>query len=174
MTDKERIADAERNMRRYLEDELIVKSPLRKDIFQTFKRNSKESFDVSEKLLNDNSSSLWVVVTAYYSMYYIANAAIYKFGYKIGSKISHQITADALVVFVRNKLKTVVLNDFEDAQAEALDITKTADEIIDSFAKELSKRSEFQYETTELIKRESAKTSLERARRFIFEMEKLC
>jgi len=37
----------------------------------------------------------------------------------------------------------------------------------------MEKRSVFQYETTEEIKKAKAKTSLERAKRFAFEMEKL-
>lgn len=174
MLDQKRITEAQSNMRKYLEDGLISKiSQYKNEILQTYKRNYKESFEVAEKLFNENSSSLWVVVTSYYSMYYIANAVIYKNGCKISSKISHKITSDALIVFVRNKLKKALIEDFENARDAALDITQTADEIIDNFDKELGKRSDFQYETTEQIKRTSAKTSLERARQFIFEMEKL-
>ncbi|BAW31502.1 MAG TPA: hypothetical protein PLO64_07020 [Methanothermobacter sp.] len=58
-------------------------------------------------------SSLWVIVSSYHAMYYIANAVLYKFGYKIGHEISHKVTGDALIVFVRNKLKERFLEDFE-------------------------------------------------------------
>ena len=44
-------------------------------------------------------------VISYYSMFYIANAVLFKIGYKIGEQTPHKITADALIVFVRNKLK---------------------------------------------------------------------
>jgi len=47
------------------------------------------------------------------------------------------------------------------------------DEVINSFSQEMGKRSLFQYETTEEIKKGKANTSVERAKEFIFEMEKL-
>ena len=84
-------------------------------------------------------------------MYYMANAVLYKLGYKVGSKISHKVTADALIVFVRNKLKDVLLEEFEDIQEEALEIAKIkSDELIESFDLERKKRSKFQYEMTEV------------------------
>ena len=107
-------------------------------------------------------------------MYYITNAVLYKIGYKIGSKVSHKVTADALIVFVRNKLKKNLLEDYEQAKEEALEIIgRKTDEIIESFDREMEKRSTFQYESTEEIKRTKANTSLERAKRFVFEMKKL-
>ena len=107
-------------------------------------------------------------------MYYMANAVLYKLGYKVGSKISHKVTADALIVFVRNKLKDVLLEEFEDIQEEALEIAKIkSDELIESFDLERKKRSKFQYEMTEVVKLNKAKTSLERAKRFCFELRKL-
>lgn len=119
-------------------------------------------------------SNLWVIVTSYYSMYYITNAVLYKIGYKIGSKISHKITADSLIVFIRNRLKKSLIEDYDEAKEEAFDIIgKETDAIIESFDREMEKRSFFQYETTEEIKGAKAKTSLERAKKFVFEMEKL-
>jgi hypothetical protein len=59
-------------------------------------------------------------------------------------------------------------------QEDALEIIgRKSDELISNFDKELGKRSIFQYETTEEIKMAKAKTSLERAKKFIFEMRKL-
>ena len=141
---------------------------------ETYIRNYRESLEVAQKLFEQNLSSLWVIVTAYYSMYYIANAALYKLGYKVGGKISHKVTADALIVFIRKKLKKELLEEYEEAQEEALEIMgKKADEIIAHFDKELEKRSIFQYESTEEIKRVKAETSLKRAKEFIFEMKKV-
>jgi uncharacterized protein (UPF0332 family) len=48
-----------------------------------------------------------------------------------------------------------------------------ADEIIGFFDSERMKRSRFQYGMTENVKSQKAQTSLERAKRFIFELEKL-
>ena len=175
MLNEKRIKQVQSNTKTYIEDNLIWKVKIyRKEILNTYKRNYKESLDVAKRLLDENLSNLWVIVTSYYSMYYITNAVLYKIGYKIGSKISHKITADALIIFVRNKLKKNLIEDYEKAKEEALDlIERKTDEIISSFDRELEKRSIFQYESTEEIKRAKAETSFERAKKFAFEMEKL-
>ena len=175
MLDEKRIKEAEKNIRGYLEDGLIWKyKDFRHEILETYERNYKESIDVSQKLLDQNLSNLWVVVISYYSMYYITNAVLYKTGYKIGSKVSHKVASDALIVFIRNKLKKSLLEDYENAKEEALEIIgRKTDDIIESFDREMEKRSTFQYESTEEIKMAKAATSLERAKKFIFEMSKL-
>jgi uncharacterized protein (UPF0332 family) len=175
MLDEARIKEAQENVKRYLDDGLIwrVKTS-RNEILETYERNYKESIELANKVFEENLSNLWVVVISYYSMFYIANAVLYKIGHKVGSKVSHKVTADALIVFVRNKLKKSFLEDYEKAEDEALGIIgRKADEIISSYDKEMAKRSVFQYETTEDIKRAKAETSLERAGNFIFEMKKL-
>lgn len=175
MLDEKRVKEAESNIKGYLDDGLLWKYKLsRKEILETYKRNYQESLDVAQKIFDQNLSNLWTVVISYYSMYYIANAVLYKIGYKIGTKVSHKVTADALIVFVRNKLKKSLLEDYEEAKEEALDIIgRKTNDIIESFDKEMKKRSVFQYESTEEIKKEKAKTSIERAKKFIFEMKKL-
>jgi len=175
MLNEKRLKEAESNVKGYLEDGLIwkYKDP-RQEILETYQRNYQESLDVAQKLFEQNLSNLWIIVISYYSMYYITNAVLYKIGYKIGSKVSHKVTADALIVFVRNKLKKNLLEDYEQAKEEALEIIgRKTDEIIESFDREMEKRSTFQYESTEEIKRTKANTSLERAKRFVFEMKKL-
>ena len=175
MLNEKRLKEAESNVKGYLEDGLIwkYKDP-RQEILETYQRNYQESLGVAQKLFEQNLSNLWIIVISYYSMYYITNAVLYKIGYKIGSKVSHKVTADALIVFVRNKLKKNLLEDYEQAKEEALEIIgRKTDEIIESFDREMEKRSTFQYESTEEIKRTKANTSLERAKRFVFEMKKL-
>lgn len=103
-------------------------------------------------------------------MFYIANAVLYKLGYKVGSKIAHKVTADALIVYIKNKLTSNLLEDYEIANEEAMAIS---DNIMQNFDLERLKRSKFQYETTEEIKQGKAETSLNRAKEFIAEMEKL-
>ncbi|MDO8656319.1 MAG: hypothetical protein Q7K45_03695 [Nanoarchaeota archaeon] len=175
MLDTQRLKEAESNVKNYLQEKLIWKyGSYQKEIFETYLRNYKDSLEVAQKLFEQNLSPLWIIVTSYYSMYYIANAALYKIGYKVGGKISHKVTADALIVFIRNKLKKELLEDYEEAQEEALEIIgKKTDEIISHFEKELEKRSIFQYKSTEEIKRAKAETSLKRAKEFIFEMKKM-
>jgi len=175
MLDKKRIKEAENNVKRYLEEGLLKKiKEHNDDIFNTFKKNSEESLKVADLLSKNSLSWLWTVVCSYYSMFYIANAVIYKMSYKIGEKIAHKVTSDTLIVYVRKKLKESLLEDFEAAKEEALELAGIkADELIDSFDFERVKRSRFQYEMAEPIKKTKAETSLTRAKKFIFEMEKI-
>src|SRR3989338_6944364 len=123
MLNEKRLKEAESNVKGYLEDGLIwkYKDP-RQEILETYQRNYQESLDVAQKLFEQNLSNLWIIVISYYSMYYITNAVLYKIGYKIGSKVSHKVTADALIVFVRNKLKKELLEEYEEAQEDALEL----------------------------------------------------
>lgn len=182
MLDEKKIKEAHSNVKNYLVEELMKKIIVIDDkVKNIFVKNCKESLKVAKLLFKENYSDLWTIVCSYYSMYYIANAVLYKLYYKIGDKISHKITFDALIVYVRDKLKNLLvedyeklLEDYEEVQNEALEIAgiKT-DEIIHSFDLERIKRSRLQYRTTESAKHVKAKTSLERAKRFVFEMEKL-
>jgi|SRR3989344_4625742 len=175
MLDEKRIKEAENNIKRYLEEGLLKKiKEYNENIFNTFRKDSEESLKVAGLLSKNNLSWLWTIVCSYYSMFYIANAVIYKLGYKIGGKIAHKITSDALIFYVRKKLKEKLLEDFETAKEEALELAGIkADELIESFDFERLKRSRFQYEMTEPIKKTKAETSLNRAKKFVFEMEKL-
>ncbi len=69
-----------------------------------------------------------------------------------------------------------MLNDkrVKETKEDALEIIgRKTDDILEDFEKEREKRSVFQYESTEEIKHEKARTSLERAKKFIFEMKKI-
>ncbi|MBI2146890.1 hypothetical protein HYU19_00250 [Candidatus Woesearchaeota archaeon] len=170
MLSNEKLKEAERNIRQYLSEGLIKKEQLRKIVFETYLRNHRESLLVARKLFNEQISPLWVVVISYYSMFYIANALLYKIGYKIGPKVAHKVTSDALIVFVRNKLKDHLIENYEIASTEALIIS---DNLLQNYNFEKEKRSVFQYESTEEIKMAKAKTSLERAEEFSKEIEQM-
>ena len=174
MLDEKRIREAENNIRSYLDEGLLKKTTMNKQIMDVLLRNAKESLKIAEEIHQRNLSELWVIVCSYYAMYYYANAVLLKFGYKVGEKIVHKVTSDALIVFVRNKLKKSFLEDFEEAKEEALELAGLkADEIIESFEFERIKRTRFQYEMTEMVKKTKAETSINRAKKFVFEMEKL-
>lgn len=175
MLDNERIREAERNVKGYLSEGLMRKaSESDKNILGILGRNSEESLETANFLFKNDMSLLWVVVCSYYSMYYAANEVLYRCGYKIGHKISHKITSDALIVLVRSKLKEKLLEEYEEAKGEAFELANLkTNEIIESFDLERGKRSRFQYEMTDIIKKGKAETSLERAKRFVFEMKKL-
>lgn len=177
MIDTKRIKEAESNIRQYLSDRL-----LKKEKNETAKRmyleNSELSIETSSRLLSLEDESykpyLWAIVTAYYSMFYIANAVLLNIGYRVGDKISHKVTNDALIVFVRNKLKRELLEEYEDAKEDALEIISSkTDAILASFDLELQKRSKFQYQMDETAKKGRALTSLQRAKEFRAAMKKL-
>ncbi|MBU4502304.1 MAG: hypothetical protein KKA79_06915 [Nanoarchaeota archaeon] len=112
MLDKRRIKQAQKNLSIYIEDRLIRKTKeTREKILETYKRNCRESLEVAEKLLKEDVSYLWVIVGSYYSMYYITNAVLYHMGYKVGDKIVHKVTSEALIVLIKDKLKKKMLED---------------------------------------------------------------
>ena len=66
------------------------------------------------------------------------------------------------------------MEEYEDVKDEALElISYKVDNVITSFDFEKEKRSKFQYQMSEKIKKNKAVTSLERAKSFSFEMKKL-
>lgn len=175
MLTKERIKQAKTNVNNYITEGMIKKvKEINQNIINVYVKNSEESLKVANHLLKEDISTLWVIVPSYYSMYYIANAVLYNLGYKIGHKISHKITADSLITFVRKKLKDNLIEDYEKTKDNALELAgiKT-DKIIKSFDFEKNKRGRFQYNMTENVKKAKAKTSLERAKVFASEMERL-
>jgi uncharacterized protein (UPF0332 family) len=177
MLDKKRINEAEKNVRLYLEEGL-----LKKDNNETAAKMYIENCDLSLETAQKLSSMeteiykpyLWVIVSSYYAMYYIANATLLSVNYKVGEKISHKVTSDALIVFVRNKLKKQLLEEYEEAKEDALElISQKTDMLLKNLDYERGKRSKFQYQMDEQIKKAKALTSLERAKEFVFEMKKL-
>lgn len=174
MLNEKRIKEAEINFKSYLNEGLIRKEKFKKEVFNTYMKNYQESIKLLNFIDKNKISCLWEIVVAYYSMFYIANAFLYKIGYKTGSRIVHKVTADALIVLARKKLNESFLEDFDDIQQEALEFASTkADEIVSSFDKERVKRNIFQYGTHEEIKESKAKTSFSRATQFCNEIMKL-
>jgi len=172
MLDEDRIKEAERNVKSYINEGLIFKKEFNPLIFRILLNNAEESLKVAKLLYEQNHSDFWAIVASYYSMYYSANAVLFKLGYKIGDKISHKVTAESLIVFVRHKLKASLLEGYYETKEIALAGIK-ADSLIESFDLERGKRGRLQYELTEEAKHSKAKTSFERAREFLAEMEKL-
>ncbi|MEK6904797.1 MAG: hypothetical protein AABX24_00165 [Nanoarchaeota archaeon] len=174
MLTKERIKEAESNVNSYLEEGLLKKAIMNKQVMDIFLRNAKESLRVAEEVHQKNISELWAIVCSYYSMYYSANAVLLKLGYKVGEKIVHKVTSDAIIVYVRGKLKGSLIEGYEDSKEEALNLAgMKADALIESFDFERNKRGLIQYQTLEIEKKSKAKTSLQRAKEFTREMEKL-
>jgi uncharacterized protein (UPF0332 family) len=172
MITKNRIKEAENNFKKYLEEELIKKS-FNNTAQEIFLKNANESLKAAQ-ILFENKISLWTIVSSYYSMFYMANAVLLSLGYKTGDKIVHKVTADALIFIVKPKLKKQILEDYEEIKEQALQIAEIkSDELVSNFDYERNKRNTIQYQTTKSDINNKAKTSLKRAKEFLFEMEKL-
>jgi uncharacterized protein (UPF0332 family) len=169
--DEKRVMQAEKNFRIYLEEGKMQRiSRMNPLIYNTYLRNARESLAVADQLYKNKTSSLWVVVASYYSMFYIACAYLYKLGYKAGHEIIHQVVNEALIVQGRHKIKNHLLEAYETGKDEALSLSDT---YLRNYESEKIKKSTFQYETTENIKESKAQTSLERAKEFLTLMEEI-
>ncbi len=174
MIDKERRKEAQQNFAQYLQDGLIKKEK-NETAKAMYAKNADLSLNLAEECMNSSLKPyIWVVVISYYSMFYIANAVLLELGYKTGDKVAHKVTNDALIVLVMDKIKKGLLEEYENAKEDALEIASIkSDEIIAFYGLEMDKRSRFQYDMTESIQEQKANTSLKRARQFMLEMKKL-
>lgn len=163
--DEQRIKQAEKNFKLYLQEGKIKKiEKFEKVIYDTYLRNSQESLNSANQLFQNKTSYLWIVVTSYYSMFYMACAYLYKLGYKPGDEIIHQVVNESLIVQGRHKIKNYILENYVEEKEKALIIV---DSYLENYEKEKAKRASFQYQTTEEIKENKARTSLNRAKEFI-------
>lgn len=172
--EKEKRDEAKKNYDQYLKEGLIKKE--RNETARAmYLKNAELSLNLAEECANSELKPyLWVVVIAYYSMFYIANAVLLNLGYRIGNKIVHKVTSDALVVLVMDKIRRGLLEEYEDTKKDALEIASVkSEELITFYSLEMDKRSRFQYDMTESIQEQKAKTSLNRAKEFMLEMKKL-
>jgi len=174
MISAKRIKEASSNFSMYLQDGLIKKEK-NETAKQMYLENAEMSLSVSENLLKDSLKPyLWVIVCSYYSMFYIANAVLLNLGYKVGENIAHKVTTDALIVLVLGRLKKELLSEFEKIQEDALELASArAESVVGSYDLERAKRSRFQYDMGEKVKSEKARTSLLRAKEFMFELKKI-
>ena len=79
--------------------------------------------------------------------------------FKVGDKIVHKVTADALIVYVRGKLKESLIEEYEETKEEAMNLAGIkADSLIENFDFERTKRSIIQYKTIEIEKRSKAES----------------
>ncbi|MDA3836864.1 MAG: HEPN domain-containing protein [Nanoarchaeota archaeon] len=175
MIDEKRIKIAKRSFDRFLKEGLL-KREKNETAFQMYLNNADLSLKVAIKLLNDEKLKpyLWVIVSSYYSMFYMANAVLLNMGYRIGKESVHAVTNEALITLVLKNLRKELLSEYGKIMEDVLSISSSkATEIIKSYSNERNKRAIFQYEISEDIKERKAKTSVQRAKEFNFEMRKL-
>jgi len=169
--DEKRIKQAENNFRKYVQEGKIKEvSKIDSLIYETYLKNARESLNVANQLFQNKTSSLWVVVSSYYAMFYMACAYLYKSGYKPGDEIIHQVVNESLIVKGRHKIKNHLLEAYEVGKEEALSIS---DNYLKNYESEKIKRATFQYNTTEEIKESKAQTSLTRAKEFLTLIEEI-
>lgn len=201
ITNKE-VNEAERNVAQYLSEDLLTKDKPNIQLVNFYKDTAKNSFQVAQHLFNLSTDKelkkkigfteefecfLWVVVSSYYSMFYMANAALSKLGLKVGDKIPHKVTQDALIVYFikNNKLAKHLLENYIETKNEVLNVMNMAEEdllkhfqlkaneLIATFDYQRRKRGEFQYTIKNPTKQAVAQTSLDRAKEFIQEINKV-
>ncbi|HVP16735.1 MAG TPA: hypothetical protein VMT42_05155 [candidate division Zixibacteria bacterium] len=200
MIDKERLNEAKRNVKQYVDDGLMkvndVDAPKFVGFFMANAESSLRTASVLQQISDENAlketlktgkdfeSYLWVIVSSYYAMFYAATALLAKQGVRAAGQIVHKVTADALIHFFGSNEKLAkLLEQYEEAQAVGLELIgrdelmkrmqKKADELIVAYESERKKRSKFQYDIGIQAKRGYAQTSLERAKEFVFEIGKI-
>lgn len=191
MLDEKKLKEAESRVKHYL-DQGIIKTKQKKEFVDFFLSNAKKSLtsanvlydlstdkDMQEKTGYTNFDGfLWVVNTCYYSMFYMARALLESEGIKIKSDMSiHSVTFDAVINFfyLNGKLQKKLIEEFAESLEEAAEILgrQKADLLMEDYFFEKGKRAIFTYRTEEIVIKAKAKTSLERARRFIKEIRKI-
>ncbi len=194
--------EVQKNIPRYIEEKLIMKQKGDYSLVDFYRKTAASSLKVAEVLFTlstqedakqklllekDFESYLWVSVSGYYAMFYIGNAALAQLGIKIGDKIVHKVTSDSLIFYflMTGKLAKQYVEEYEESMKNALEIMGAEDnkirqtlqqkafDLIQSFDLEREKRGHFQYKTTTSMKENIARTSLERAKLFFYEMEKV-
>jgi len=200
MIDKERINEAKRNVKQYVDDGLLKlgdkDAPKFVDFFMANAESSLRTASILQEISDENAlketlkvgmdfeSYLWVIVSSYYAMFYAATAILVKQGIRTTGQIVHKVTADVLIHFFGSNEKLAkLLEQYEEAQAVGLELVgredlmkrmqKKADELIIAYEGERKKRSKFQYDIGVQAKKGYAQTSLERAKDFVFEIRKL-
>ena len=191
MLDEKKLKEAQSRVKHYLDDG-IIKTKQQKEFVDFFLSNAKKSLksanalydlstdkDMQEKTnYQDFDGFLWVVNASYYSMFYMARALLESEGIKLKSEVSiHSLTFDAVINFfyLNGKLQKRLLEDFAESLEEASEILgkQKADSLMEDYFFEKGKRAMFTYRTEEIVIKTKAKTSLERARKFIKEIKKI-
>ncbi len=115
--------------------------------------------------VNENyDGNMWVVVSSYFSMFYMASALLAKKGIKIGRIDTHKNVMDAFLhVYIANHVIDRELGvDYAEAK-----------ELAEDLISERKKRSKYQYEVGRSALERDAETSLKRARNFFEKARRL-
>ena len=123
-------------------------------LFEVSESNDKKKYLGIEKAYD---AYLWVVVSSYYSMFYMASALIAKKGINVGEESTHKNVKNAF-------LRLYIENGFLEKRL-GIDYNECK-EIAEDLMRERDKRSKYQYDVGQSALIKDAKLSLERARNF--------
>ena len=134
----------------------------------------------------DYNSSLWIINSAYYSMFFLSQVLLGKDGRKLpeGTKDTHKTILLAVLYYfiikgsglegkkeiewddIKRSRMSDALIIFQQAQEESEELLQRAKEAVNSLQAELNKRTELTYRSTKDAELSFAKTSIERAEKF--------
>ncbi|MEK6858165.1 MAG: hypothetical protein AABX39_06265 [Nanoarchaeota archaeon] len=169
-----------------ISEEKIGKPELKAEEF--FFEKSDESLQVAQRLLkisqdkNDSLESyMWVISTAYYSMFYSATALLAHFGHRIKIDIGiHKITYHALVYYFHildKKIQKNLLETYKNTYSDAKELLQNTEEravgLMENFKFEQDKRKMFTYELGVYAQENKAITSVQRAKEFYNHVEEI-
>lgn len=142
---------------------------------------SKRIFEISENPKDVLTGYMWVINSAYYSMFFAATTLLAYFNHKINVEVGiHKLTYHALIYYFLiddNKLQKHFIEQYKEAFEEAEELLQISEEkaveMLENFSFEISKRKKFTYDEGLIAERNKAKTSLERAEKFLFEVKRI-
>ncbi len=176
--DTNKLNESDKIIKRAISEGIITKSIEGTDHF--FLDKAKQSIIVSNRLFDISETEkintyLWVINSAYYSMFFAATALLAKYNHKIKSEYGiHRFTYHAIIYYFINQnklLKKHFIEEYKQAINEAEELMQISEnrvfEMIDDFSAEMNKRKIFTYELGKNAEKEKAKTSLKRAKAFV-------
>ncbi|MFH1636948.1 MAG: hypothetical protein ABIB71_00820 [Candidatus Woesearchaeota archaeon] len=125
-------------------------------------------------LPSEYDAYMWVVNSAYYSMFYAATSLLAKYNHRIKIKQgTHSLTYHALVYYFLDsgKLARHILEQYKKAEQEVSELLQVSElearKHLESVKFELYKRQEFTYYMGKVAERSKAVTSISRAKEFL-------
>jgi len=118
---------------------------------------------------------MWVINSAYYSMFYAATALLAKYNHRIKiEQGKHALTYHALIYYfldLDKKLTKHIVEQYKQAEIEASELLQIAEqkarEKVEMIKLELNKRRDFTYEMGKIAEKDKANTSINRAQEFL-------
>lgn len=153
-----------------------------------FFEKSDESLQVAQRILeisqNKNDalkSYMWVIATAYYSMFYAATALLAHFNHRIKTDLGiHKITYHALIYYFHildKKIQKSLLETYKNTYSDAKELLQNTEEravsLMENFKFEQDKRKIFTYEMGAYAQENKAITSVQRAKEFYNHVEEI-